>query len=176
MALQDAAGRVVTSYGGLKVTDAHGTVLRSRLVAVGSTVRIVVNDHDATYPITVDPTVINDPTDEVDATYAAGTNYTVTGTLPSDAQVQPVQLIISGTDCAFDGQSGDGGATDLLTGPESLTSTTTASGGYTFNDVYFSGNGSGCDLVATGFDLVTNTPGGPFATTDVVAGAPTITG
>jgi len=44
-------------YNGLQVTDAAGRVLPSHLASTDSGVRIVVDDNDAVYPVTVDPFV-----------------------------------------------------------------------------------------------------------------------
>lgn len=53
---QDAAGATVINYTGLKVTDADGRELVSRFEAAGEkTVRLVVEDAAARYPITIDP-------------------------------------------------------------------------------------------------------------------------
>jgi Bacterial Ig-like domain (group 3) len=47
----------VLTYSGLRVTDASGRVLRSRLTLAGGgrTLRIVVGDRGAAYPLTIDP-------------------------------------------------------------------------------------------------------------------------
>ena len=53
----DSSGRAVLSYGGLKAWDARGRILESRLDVRDRQIRIVVDGANASYPITVDPTV-----------------------------------------------------------------------------------------------------------------------
>ena len=53
---QDGAGATVLDYAGLKVWDADGKVLASRFEAAGEkSVRLVVDDRGARYPLTIDP-------------------------------------------------------------------------------------------------------------------------
>ena len=53
---QDSAGATVLNYTGLKVWDADGKTLPSRFEAAGEgQVRLVVEDADARYPVTIDP-------------------------------------------------------------------------------------------------------------------------
>ncbi len=53
---RDALGAPVLNYSGLKVWDAEGTVLASRFErGRGKTFRLVVEESDARYPITIDP-------------------------------------------------------------------------------------------------------------------------
>jgi len=47
---------VVLRYAGLKALDAHGRILRSRLEVRGEAIRLIVEDHGAQYPLTIDPT------------------------------------------------------------------------------------------------------------------------
>jgi len=52
----DAAGTTVLNYAGLKVWDADGKVLPSRFEAAGEkSVRLLVEEHGARYPLTIDP-------------------------------------------------------------------------------------------------------------------------
>lgn len=55
--LRDANGEAVLSYGGLKVWDAEGRVLASRLQAGRNAheLQLAVQDADAVYPVTIDP-------------------------------------------------------------------------------------------------------------------------
>ena len=55
--LVDADGNAVLSYGGLKVWDADGAVVPSRLECRGGEIDIVVSDRGARYPLTVDPLI-----------------------------------------------------------------------------------------------------------------------
>jgi hypothetical protein len=55
LALRTASGSTVLTYSHLRVTDARGRVLSSRLIKLGDRIGIVVNDRHATYPLTVDP-------------------------------------------------------------------------------------------------------------------------
>jgi FG-GAP repeat. len=52
---QDADGQVVLRYGELEVTDAAGSELQAALELGRETLRILVNDESAVYPIRVDP-------------------------------------------------------------------------------------------------------------------------
>ena len=53
---QDTSGATVLNYTGLKVTDADGKVLASRFEAAGEkSVRLLVEERGARYPITIDP-------------------------------------------------------------------------------------------------------------------------
>ena len=53
---EDAEGRAVLSYAGLMVWDAEGRILPSRFEEdEGATVRLVVDDRRAVYPVTIDP-------------------------------------------------------------------------------------------------------------------------
>jgi len=53
---EDAEGRAMLNYAGLKVWDAEGRILASRFEEdEGATVRLVVDDDGAVYPVTVDP-------------------------------------------------------------------------------------------------------------------------
>ena len=53
--------RAVLSYSGLEVTDARGSAVPARLVPDGSSLRIVVNDTRAVFPISIDPTWSQEP-------------------------------------------------------------------------------------------------------------------
>lgn len=55
--LVDDAGLVRLGYGGLWVTDATGAKLPATLEARRDAIAIVVDDRDATYPVTIDPIV-----------------------------------------------------------------------------------------------------------------------
>lgn len=53
---EDTEEQAVLNYAGLKVWDAEGRILASRFEEdEGATVRLVVNDRGAVYPVTVDP-------------------------------------------------------------------------------------------------------------------------
>ncbi len=53
--LEDAAGTAVLSYHGLYAYDATGRALPARLHLDGRRLAIQVSDHDAVYPLTIDP-------------------------------------------------------------------------------------------------------------------------
>lgn len=55
--LVDSRGRVRGRYGELFVRDADGARLDARLLVVGRVVRVVLDDDEARYPVTVDPLV-----------------------------------------------------------------------------------------------------------------------
>ena len=55
LALHGSTGTPVLRYGSLRVTDATGRVLPAHLSLAGTTVRIVVRDAGAVYPLRVDP-------------------------------------------------------------------------------------------------------------------------
>ena len=53
---RDASGAAVLNYTGLKVTDADGRMLASRFEPAGErSMRLVVDDRTARYPVTIDP-------------------------------------------------------------------------------------------------------------------------
>lgn len=52
---QNDAGVTVLTYAGLKVWDADGKVLRSRFEPASEGVRLLVDEREARYPITIDP-------------------------------------------------------------------------------------------------------------------------
>jgi hypothetical protein len=47
---------VVLRYAGLRAWDASGCILSSRLEVLGREIRLIVENHDAPYPLVVDPT------------------------------------------------------------------------------------------------------------------------
>jgi len=55
--LCDATGETILRYTGLTAVDATGNTLPARLALQGETLRIIVDDTAATYPITIDPWV-----------------------------------------------------------------------------------------------------------------------
>jgi len=57
--LEPGGERAVLRYAELHVVDARGRVLPSHLETNGTVVNIVVDDHGASYPVTVDPLVTN---------------------------------------------------------------------------------------------------------------------
>ena len=58
--LRDAGGRSRLRYAGLKAWDATGRELASRLEAQSGRIGIAVAAGEAVYPVTVDPTIVND--------------------------------------------------------------------------------------------------------------------
>jgi FG-GAP repeat protein len=54
---KSATGAAVVRYSGLAVHDAQGAEVASRLALVPGRIRIIVNDQDAAYPLTVDPSL-----------------------------------------------------------------------------------------------------------------------
>ena len=57
VSFRDREGRVRLTYGELAVIDAGGTRVPARLEGAGSRVKIVVDDRQAVYPLTIDPLV-----------------------------------------------------------------------------------------------------------------------
>ncbi len=57
VSFRDREGRVRLTYGELAVIDAGGTRVPARLERAGSRVKIVVDDRQAVYPLTIDPLV-----------------------------------------------------------------------------------------------------------------------
>jgi hypothetical protein len=55
--LLDRNGRVLASYGGLRVTDAHGGVIPAQIRIEGNRLTLVIGDRTARYPLRVDPYV-----------------------------------------------------------------------------------------------------------------------
>jgi len=53
--LGSRTGVPVLHYGGLRATDAHGRPLPAHLVVIGSSVRLVLDDRGAQYPLHIDP-------------------------------------------------------------------------------------------------------------------------
>ncbi|GMW03862.1 MAG: hypothetical protein AMXMBFR84_49960 [Candidatus Hydrogenedentota bacterium] len=64
--LFDAEQRQVLQYGKLVVTDNANKILSARLQPVGQSVRIIVNDSNAVYPVTIDP-IYSPPPPESDS-------------------------------------------------------------------------------------------------------------
>jgi hypothetical protein len=52
---QDGQGATVLTYSGLKVWDADGKILPARFAKAEADVRLVVDEHGARYPLTIDP-------------------------------------------------------------------------------------------------------------------------
>ena len=57
LTLLDRSGRVLASYGRLRVTDARGAVIPAVIRSNGNAVTLVIDDRDARYPLRVDPYV-----------------------------------------------------------------------------------------------------------------------
>jgi trimeric autotransporter adhesin len=57
VSFQDREGRVRLTCGELAVVDARGSRAPARLEVAGSRVKIVVDDQQAVYPLTIDPLV-----------------------------------------------------------------------------------------------------------------------
>ncbi|MDG2303992.1 MAG: FG-GAP repeat protein [Candidatus Binatia bacterium] len=53
----DASGRQVVNYAGLKVFDADGRDLPARFETRGADLRVLVDEREARYPVTIDPLV-----------------------------------------------------------------------------------------------------------------------
>ena len=84
-----AGGQAVLGYRELHAWDADGRVLPSRMAVVSGQVRLVVDDHDARYPVTIDPVVFDStplnpsnpkPDDAFGFSVAIRGNYAVIGT------------------------------------------------------------------------------------------------
>ena len=58
--LRDPAGQVQLRFSGLRVWDAQGRELPARLEAGGDHIALLVGDSWARYPLTIDPTIINE--------------------------------------------------------------------------------------------------------------------
>ena len=58
--LRDPVGRVRLRFSGLRVWDAQGRELAARLEAGGDRMALLVEDSGARYPLTIDPTIINE--------------------------------------------------------------------------------------------------------------------
>jgi len=59
-AFVDAAGKTLLSYGGLVAWDAEGAHLPAALEVDGDVIALVVDDAEAHYPLTIDPTIVNE--------------------------------------------------------------------------------------------------------------------
>jgi hypothetical protein len=57
LTMLDRGGRVLATYGGLRVTDARGAVIPAEIRIDGNDVALVIDDHHARYPLRVDPYV-----------------------------------------------------------------------------------------------------------------------
>jgi hypothetical protein len=57
LTLLDQRGRVLATYGGLRVTDARGAVIPAEIRTDGNDVALVIDDRVARYPLRVDPYV-----------------------------------------------------------------------------------------------------------------------
>jgi len=57
IALFDARGEIAATYGGLFVTDAEGRELGARMSTIPGGISILVDDSEASYPLTIDPII-----------------------------------------------------------------------------------------------------------------------
>jgi trimeric autotransporter adhesin len=57
VSFHDREGRVRLTYGELAVVDARGSRVPAWLEGAGSSVKVVMNDQQAVYPLTIDPLV-----------------------------------------------------------------------------------------------------------------------
>jgi hypothetical protein len=57
IAFTDSSNVTILTYNKLYVTDAAGQVIPARFAAMGQTLQILVDDQQATYPLTIDPLV-----------------------------------------------------------------------------------------------------------------------
>ncbi len=57
IAFTDSSNATILTYNKLHVTDAAGQVIPARFAVMGQTLQILVDDQQATYPLTIDPLV-----------------------------------------------------------------------------------------------------------------------
>ena len=85
--LRDAAGEVRLRYGGLRVWDAEGTELAARLEAGGDHIALLVEDAGARYPLTIDPTIVNEDAKLTASDAAGGDEFGISVSISGDTVV-----------------------------------------------------------------------------------------
>jgi hypothetical protein len=114
----DGHGVRVLRYGGLRVKDAAGTEVSSRLELTGGELSIVMDDAHATYPLTVDP-ILTSPswTGEGGQT---GARFGISVGTAGDVNDDGFSDVIVGADFYDGGQSNEGRAFVFLGSPSGL--------------------------------------------------------
>ena len=102
----DANGACVLRYGSLSVRDAGGRTLPARLTTNGETVTILVNDHDAQYPLVIDP-LMSSPSWTAEGNQA-GARFGVSCGSAGDVNGDGYSDVIVGADQYDNGQTDEG--------------------------------------------------------------------
>jgi len=95
--LIDAAGRTVLRYAGLLAWDAAGTKLPARLAADAGRLMIEVDDAGAVYPVTIDPTVVQEDAKLTASDAVWGDRFGQSVALSGDTTVVGVRLDATST-------------------------------------------------------------------------------
>ena len=112
---QNDAGATVLNYSGLKVWDADGKVLRSRFEPASEGVRLLVDEREARYPITIDPIA--------QQAYVKASN-------PDSVDIFGVSVAISGNTMVVGASGEDSSTTTVNSVPDELA--TDAGAAYVF--------------------------------------------
>jgi hypothetical protein len=107
--------RVALTYTGLRVTDAHGRVLPSRLQLVGRSLAIRIDDARAAYPLAIDPTVIASPSLAASLTSSGTTGMGYSIAVAADGQTAAVGIPGSGEVLVYTGSGTSWSSTPYAT-------------------------------------------------------------
>ena len=142
--LRDPEGRVRLRYGGLRAWDATGRELASRLEAGGGRIALLVEDAAARYPLTIDPTILNEAAKLTAGDAAAFDNFGQSVSISGDTLVVGAlhdECTPSGIDCgaAYVFEKPAGGWAGTLTQDAKLTASDAATGDFFSRSVSISG-------------------------------------
>ena len=142
--LRDPEGRVRLRYGGLRAWDATGRELASRLEAGGGRIALLVEDAAARYPLTIDPTILNEAAKLTAGDAAAFDNFGQSVSISGDTLVAGAlhdECTPSGIDCgaAYVFEKPAGGWAGTLTQDAKLTASDAAAGDFFSRSVSISG-------------------------------------
>ncbi|MCX6880062.1 MAG: autotransporter-associated beta strand repeat-containing protein [Verrucomicrobia bacterium] len=99
------AGRAALRYSGLKVWDATQRELPAHLEVQGTQLALVVNDRDATYPVTIDPLITTEEAQLTAGDGAANDNFGNAVTLSADGNTALVGAYSDDTPAGADAGS-----------------------------------------------------------------------
>jgi len=142
--LASHTGAAVLHYGGLRATDARGRTLPAHLAVIGSSVRLVLNDRGAQYPLHIDPYLQAQKLVASDAAY--GDSFGSSVALSGDGNT----ALIGAPTKTVNGQQGAGAAYVFVrpsggttwTQQQELTASDTATSDYFGFSVALSGDGN----------------------------------
>jgi len=84
---EQAEGQPILRYSGLVVVDATGHPVEARMIPLEGGVRLQIEDHSAVYPLTIDPTIINESAKLLAADGAVNDSFGISVSLAGDTVV-----------------------------------------------------------------------------------------